>query len=509
MGDYPQFGIGLPIMADTTPTPYNSGPYDDEISISELLLKLWAKRGLIVILPLVLAGLTLVGLLVGKTSQQNTVSFYIELNGISLSNPVTNSDTDTDTDSDSDSDTNTDSAVTTRYPNGTVFSPQDLTNPGVIALLAAETGLATQDLAEHVDVQFATPISQGVLLEYKAALSANSKASSQDLAALNARYEAKLAATSKRGLKITVDYVALGVSLSEGSRIAEAVPVLWNRVYTEQFAARLPTEVSSLRWTERRFDLTSAVGLQEADVQLKNLAKGADLISKDDRLRGIRADTGTLSADLAGYIEEYNAIFFEPLLINAFGNDDTLTRIYTQDLKFQIAEVEQEVTEVNQRLSDVRQYQGGSSIGASGSARDTAQLDGSALKTVVDLAEQAALASYLQESLDLRYDLTQRLAQLNTRLARINSDASANVGDDFVALATERYNAITQNYEDILKRAQALVDASPPAFYSVTTQPDTEGSLLAKRDLLFIALALALGGMLAIIAALVWPQRQS
>lgn len=487
-------------MADTPPTPYNSGPYDDEISISELLLKLWAKRGLIVILPLVLAGLTLVGLLVGKTSQQNEVSFYIELNGISLSNAATTSDNDSDSDSDSE--------VTTRYPNGTVFSPQDLTNPSVIALLAAETGLGAQDLAEHVDAQFATPISQGVLLEYKAALSANSKASSQDLAAMNARYEAKLAATSKRGLKITVDYVALGVSLSEGSRIAETLPALWNRVYTEQFAARMPTEVSSLRWTSRRFDLTSAIGLQEADVQLKNLAIGADLISRDDRLRGIRSDIGTLPADLSGYIEEYNAIFFEPMLKNAFGNNDTLTRIYTQDLKFQIAEVEQEITEVNQRLADVRQYQGRSSIGATGSTRDNAQLDGGALQAVVDLAEQAALASYLQESLDLRYELTQRLAELNTRLARIKSDASANVGDDFIALATERYHAITQNYEDILKKAQALVDASPPAFYSVVTQPSTEGSLVAKRDLLFIALALALGGMLAIIAALVWPGRQ-
>ena len=101
------------------------------------------------------------------------------------------------------------------------------------------------------------------------------------------------------------------------------------------------------------------------------------------------------------------------------------------------------------------------------------------------------------------------MAELNTRLARINLDASANVGDDFIALATERYHAITQNYEDILNKAQALVDSSPPAFYSVVTQPSTEGSLLAKRDLLFIALALALGGMLAIIVALLWPQRQS
>ena len=53
-----------------------------------------------------------------------------------------------------------------------------------------------------------------------------------------------------------------------------------------------------------------------------------------------------------------------------------------------------------------------------------------------------------------------------------------------------------------------MVSEATPSFYSIVTQPRTEGSLIAKRDLLFIALALALGGMLAIIAALVWPQSQ-
>ena len=506
------FLTGLPTMADTPLTSYNPAPYDDEISISELLLKLWAKRGLVVMLPLVLAGLTLVGLLMGKTNHQNTVSFYIELNGISLTSVPKSTDSDSDRDSDRDSNRDSDSEVTTRYPNGTRFSPQDLSNPSVISLLAAETGLETKDLAEHINIEFGTPVSNGVLLEYKAALAANSKASMQDLAALNARYEAKLAAASKRGLKITVNYVELGISQSEGSGIAELLPRLWNRVYTEQFATRLPAEISTLRWTENRFDLTSAIGLQEADVQLANLAQGAELIAKDDRFKGIRGGQGTLAGDLAGYIEDYRSIFFDPLFLAAFRKNDTLTRVYTQDLKFEMAELEQEIAEVNQRLTDIRQFQGGERAAAGAStAREATQLDGSALSTVVNLAEQAALSSYLQESLDLRYELTKKLGVLNTRLARINPDAgeSATVGDDFVTLAIERYDTITQSYEDILTKAQAIADANSPTFYSVITQSNTEGSLIAKRDLLFIVLALALGGMLAIIASLVWPQRQA
>ena len=154
-------------MSDAPLTPYSSNPYEDEISISELLLKLWAKRGLIVFLPLIFAGLTVVGLLIGKTSQQNEVSYYIELNGITLSKSVASGERDSDKD-DSRTSTASDTTATSsgngngsgsgsgnivaRYPNGTVFSPQDLTNPTVIALLAGETGLSAQDLAEHIDV---------------------------------------------------------------------------------------------------------------------------------------------------------------------------------------------------------------------------------------------------------------------------------------------------------------------------------------------------------------------
>ena len=484
-------------MSDAPVTPYSPSQYDDEISISELLVKLWTKRGLIVMLPLIFAGLTVVGLLIGKTTAQSEVSLYIELNGIAL--------TDSARDSDSDK------KITTRYPNGTIFSPQDLTNPTVITLLSQEAGLDTQALAENIDVQFGTPLSNGVLLEYKAALSASSKASAEDLAALNTRYQGKLDAAAKRGIKITVDYVALGVSLSEGKRISESLPKLWNRVYTEQFATQISSEIATLRWTSVNVDVTSAIGLQEADIQLTNLKKGVGLLAADDRLRGVKSADGTSAADLNGYVDEFRSIFFDPLFLYAFNREDTLTRVYAQDLRFEIEEIDREISELNDRLAEIRKFQGGAAAGGttSSGARDMAQLDGSALSTVVNLAEQAALSSYLQESLDARYELIKQRAMLSTRLDRITSDnVSWQISESFIETAVARYEAITSSYSDILTKAQSLLQANTPAFYTVMTQPDTEGSLIAKRDLLFIALAMALGGMLAIITALVWPQRQ-
>ena len=255
----------------TLPSPYNTAPYD-EISISELLLKLWAKRGLIVMLPLIFAGLTVIGLLISKGAAQSEVTSYIELRGITLSGATDDSV----------------NKITTRYPNGTIFSPQDLTNPTVITLLAEEAELDPQALAENIDVQFGTPLTSGVLLEYRAALSTNTKASAEDLASLNARYQSKLDATAKRGIKITVNYGALGVSLMEGERVAASLPKFWNRVYTEQFSTQISSDVATLRWTEYSYDLTSAIGLQEADIQLENLKTGVELLAADDRLKGIK-----------------------------------------------------------------------------------------------------------------------------------------------------------------------------------------------------------------------------
>ena len=503
-------------MSDAPPTRYDPNPYDDEISISELLLKLWAKRGLIVFLPLIFAGLTLVGLLMGKTSGQSEVSYFIDLNGITLSKsiPITERESEEDANgnlvaSDASRAGNNslgDSGIVARYPNGNVFSPQDLVNPTVINRLAGEAGLSAQDLAEQIDVRFGTPISNGVLEEYKAALAANSNASAQDLAALNERYELKLSAAAKRGLKIVVNYVALDISRDEGARIAALLPKHWNQVYTTQFTTQMSSDIATLRWTYTEFDITSAIGLQEADVQLQNLKRGVELIAADDRLRGIQSDDGTLAADLAGYIDEFRSIFFDPLFLGAFSKDDTLTRVYTQDLRFEISELNHEIEELNDRLADIRDFQGGAQSATSNGSRDSTQLDGNALSAVVNLAEQAALSNYLQNSLDQRYELTKQRAASATRLERINSDAAGEqIGSDFVALAKTRYQNITSNYKDILKKAQAILAAKTPSFYSVVSQPATEGKLLAKRDLLFLALALALGSILAIIGALIWP----
>ena len=491
-------------MSEQTPMiPPREPYYDDEISISELLMKLWAKRGLIVMLPLVLAGLTITGLLLNKTSQQTVLNYYIELNGISVTAAARDSDSDSDM------------KIITRYPNGVIFSPQDLKNPSVLQLLATQYALPTDKLAKNIDVDFGTPLNNGILVEYEAALSANSKASPETLAAINERYESRLNATSKRGLKISVDYVELEVTKEVGQQLATDLATSWNTVFTTQFKTKISPKAISQRVPLYQLDVASTVGFLAAENQLKQIEEGANVLANDGRLAGLTTELGTTASDLIGYLEDFRTIYFDPLYVNAFAQDSSLSALYQRDTQLQIDEISEDIIELNDRLADIQQFQRGT-LGdgspISAASNNNAQYDGSALTEVVSLAERAALSGYLEQTLDLRRKLIGKRAQLQTKLRRIENATSltdATVADDFLQVAVARYNDVVAAYGQLIESARAILIAETPSYFSPITQPEAAGKLLEKRDFLYIALALALGGMLAAIAALVWPQRQS
>ena len=484
-------------MTEQTPMiPPREPYYDDEISISELLMKLWAKRGLIVMLPLVLAGLTVAGLLLGKTSQQTVLNYYIELHGITL----TGADGD--------------ESITTRYPNGIVFSPQDLMNPSVLQILANQHSIQADQIAKEVAVDFGTPLSQGVLVEYEAALSANSKASPETLAAINERYQEKLAASAKRGLKISVDYVALELSKEQGQQLAVDLTSTWNTIFTTQFKTQLPPAAISQRVPLYSLDVISTVGFLTAENQLKQIEQGAEALAKDGRLAALSTQYGITAADLLGYLEDFRTIYFDPLFVYAFAQNSSLSALYQRDTQLQIDQISEDIAELNGRLTDIQQFQRGAR-GSSSPSRDknaiSAQYDGSALTEVVSLAERAALSSYLEKTLDARKELTTTRAALQTKLQRVDSAANLKnepLTDDFLQVAVTRYNDLVATYGSLVEAARAMLIAETPSYFSPISQPfAAEPPLLVKRDKLFIALALALGAMLAVIAALIWPQK--
>ena len=497
MANFARSPLGMAIMTDSPLAPYTPGPYDDEVSISELLMKLWAKRGLIVMLPLVLAGLTVVGLLLGKTSQQSVLTYYVELNGITVNT----------------GDNDSYRRLTTRYPNGVEFTPQDLKNPSVMQRLAAQYSLGVRELTASISVEFGTPLSNGVLAQYEAALAEYSGATAEKLAAINERYRSELAATAKRGLKISVDYVALELPKDQGQQLALDLASTWNTVFTTQYKTQISPEAISQRVPLYQLDVSSTVGFLAAENQLKQIERGTNTLATDGRLAALATEYGTTASDLIGYLEDFRAIYFDPLYVNAFAQDSSLSKLYQRDTQLQIDELSEEIAELNSRLADIQQFQRGA-IQSGANSRDKssngAQYDGSALTEVVSLAGRAALSSYLEETLNARRELTAERSALQTKLRRISNAAAlegSTISDDFLQLSMTRYNDVVSAYGELIEAARSMLIAETPSYFSPITQPNTSSRLLEKRDFLFIALALVLGGMLAVIAALIWPQK--
>ena len=463
-------------------------PYGDEISIGELIEKLWRKRGLIVFLPLVLAGLTVAGLLLTKATSAEKLSYYIELTGLK------------------------DKA----YPNGTAFSPQDLLNPQVTAELGQRFPVKDAgNLGKSIQVQFGTPLSEGVLTEYRAALSANSKASPEEIALINQRYEERVNAAARRGLRIEVDYAGLGLTKSQGTELAYALPQIWNQVFSSRFRIFLDAGIASLPTVETNVDITTTVGALEAELQLTSIKEGIGILKEDARFRALQAD-GVSPGDLERKITDFQRIYFDPIYSGTFSEESGLSAIYRRDLILELAEVDASLEELNERIVAITELQRtntGSSTGRNefNSGSSQVQIEGDALNQLVTLSRTASLAEYLQASFDERIELIQRKATINTRLQKMGDSDGEGEGegplsDEFVQVAAERFTSIKKIYGALLLDAQQTARTEAPSLYEVGTE--IQGNrLLQRRDFLFIALALAIGGMIAVITTLLIPSK--
>ena len=94
------------------------------------------------------------------------------------------------------------------------------------------------------------------------------------------------------------------------------------------------------------------------------------------------------------------------------------------------------------------------------------------------------------------------------KFSRLKISRGGCIDANFYNAAFQKFQNLQANYEGLVAQAQASALAETPALYQVMTEIMGE-KLLERRDFLFIALALALGGMVAVISALLWPAREN
>lgn len=453
--------------------------YDDEISLVDLFLKLWRRRGLIVLIPLFSVGIAVIWLLFQTSQKMLPVTFYVELIGIEKA----------------------------AYPNGTRFSPKDLKAPEVMNSIAQKYEIASgAKLADSLSVEFGSPLIGGVKKRFETLLDQKGL-SAADIETINAQYAEELDAIAQRGLRLALDNQSIGLSQEQGAQLISEVPAVWSEVYVTKYRVIDDTSLDALSIARAPVALNTTSEILGARDLIKRMMTGLDLVSADKRLDSLITDAGYSAADLLSDLERFESLFFEPIFTGLFENEDQVSRSFIRETQLEIDELTRKITSLDQVVADIRSFRDTRGETVSSSGAESIQLSDNTLEQVLTLSKQASLSEYLTIILEQRLELANRRAELFTDIARSQSGSYA-IETSFLERSEGELQRLVDEYLSLLDKARQKTRQTYTSFHSPLGQPIIVGQTWPDNANLVVALAFVLGGMIACLIALVMPLRE-
>lgn len=449
----------------------------DEITLAEIVSRIWKRRGLMVICSLIGLLIGCVTALLSNLQSNSFVEYYISLEGVQKST----------------------------YPNGTLFSPQDLLISDVLRAVAEENGIENHSqLRSALSIQFGSPVGIGITNKYQAQLGQR-RLSAADIDAINARYSEELLRATESGLRIAIDPDVIGIDAKTAQNILVELPESWAKVFTKRYRVFDDRSLQGVSISTLQ-PLTTPLGVIEADRMFDNLIFGLGVLSNDNRLSALQASGGVTAADLSRTLADFNDIFLTPILASRLAENNFLTEAYINSFRLKITEIDQNLAGLNQTVSDIRVIMDGQfdvPAGAPGGDRGGAlEIDGSALDDIVTLANQASLSNYLQTLFDKQSSLISQRAELRTRIDRIAQ--SGVVDARFTSLAQSRLDYIINTYNELLKNARSQTRTEFASLYRPISPPTIVSESWTRRAILSISGGLLMGVLFGLLATLVW-----
>lgn len=463
---------------------YETGD-DKGISVVDILFLVWHRRGV------VFAG-TMLGLLIGlaaalfihqRTSSVSLVEYFISLSSISNS----------------------------KYPNGTDFSPQDLLSPEVLNIVAEQVGVESgSKLRPAVSAEFNSPDADGITLKYREQLKGRGL-SATEIETLNRQYTEEIERATAGSVRLAINTAEIGINQNMAREAMIHIPAVWSQVYTSRFRIlddrRLQT--TSIVLDE---DIHSQIGAINADRKLDTLKAGLALLANDNRLSSLEANNGNSPADLIQQINDFMEVYLSPILVSRLSKDDFLTRFYTDGIGLKIREIDTEQEGIGTTVADIQRIMvrqpspvNASTSSPNGSPVSSLDLDGSALDTIVELANRASLTEHLTKLFDRRQELVGQRAALATRMNRISGVVE--VDDRFITQAQGRLEQYFKTYNELVSRAREIVRSEAPALYRPIGEPMVLSAGSALHKILTVVIATLLGLLLSLVVVMLTPRR--
>lgn len=457
---------------------------NSDISLSDIFWRLWAGRGVIVLVPLVAIGLAALYVATAALWQNHPVTYLVNLRNIENQH----------------------------YPNGTAFSPQDLLVPEVLSELRQNFDIPSQAvLREAITVNYDSPVAAGISRRYQQQLAARNLTQAE-ITALNQSYLEELRAAMRSSLRINVDFRALGVDSSTGLAIARALPDIWTTVYTTKFRIFTDRRIADLAVTRTDEDLSTTASILVAGARAAGIQRGLDLLMNDNRLAMLQTPDGISPADLELELRRFLTSWFNPIRASRFKSGDVVANAYLTELRLDIEEKHQQVKAYDRTLASLREYM---RLGQTPPQlaeqqlpidRNTIQVGETALLEIVQLAEQASFAAFVQDTLRNRQQVLFEISEMMKEQELLAGlDEVVTTSQDFREAAAEQLAVITTHYSGLVAAAANQLRDRGGELYEPTLGPLVAApSLLSMRSLLIIIVAGLAGGLLAVIGVLSW-----
>jgi len=471
----------------------NTAHSSDEINLSELVLNLWRQRGLIV-------GVTLAILLVALIFHAYKATFSVPTKvnyGVSLT-----------------------FAEKGTYPNGSIFSPNDLVANQVVKNTLEKLAIKkpVEVIKSALSVNYSNSLLQQGEKKLAGILAGTKNPTDVTLATENALNN--LRNRSKGFLTVSLDLQQAGLGVEPGRNLVVELVENWANTSIEK---GLTTTDISRPFDEFKVKSNSSLidSFEDATSYLKGLKSASSQLASYDGVNTIIVNGKTLE-DMRRSLASTENTDLTPLRAYAYansvllGNDNPAIKIRLDSrerlLKSEHRRLTQQLVVHNKILDDLtKQTLNKDTIGKTSMRMSEASMDESFLNSMIDLGSTLS-------NVELRKMLITEILRINDELLNIEKEISILLGtngtdsdaqpyeilDDAINLITQDLNLYTQQLNDFLKAYSIQIMQNTGRLYISDTGTSVSGGgiQLSKQIALHSALALVFGGMVGIFVAL-------
>jgi len=461
---------------------------EDEISIGDVLSKLWRRRGVILAITLLSIGIALTYILIAATAKRTPVTLFVELTSIKEG----------------------------KYPNGADFSPTDLKSPDIINALYEKYQFDDKKnpndkniFSDAITIVYGSSSILGTHQEFQRKLGTKGLTAA-DLEKINTDYKSAVNQISRRGLEIIFDYQSMGLQKDIAKNLVSEIPQLWNEIYLNKYRTLVDTNISDLVTDVNKISLSKTQGLLEALRNMTAMRGGLETLRKDNRFNAIVNDKGKGITDISKDLENFRNVYFTPLMAKAFHRKDPISVAYSRDIKLSINELDRNITTLNQisnEISEVRNRPAQNEGAKNSLDRNNLDLTDNTLSQILNIPEKASLSEYLKTILDSKRNLAFERSSLQTDLERFTLTDYMDIDEAYVSEAEEILRNIASNYSSLIMRIKKTAITNIHGFYTPIGKPDVFESKWPDRSLLILALAAFMGLVLSSAVALMTPAK--